>query len=498
MRLEALVRASAERAGTSVAVVGPDGTLTYRELDETAERIAAALQELGVRRGDRVAVWTPKSVRGIAALQAALRCGAAYVPIDPRSPRAAVQKILANCEVKVLVATESTLSTLDEEVRKSVPSLVLSGAGGTVNWSDLERYAPRTAPHDGTTEDLAYILYTSGSTGEPKGVSISHRAALAFVEWGASTLAVKGDDRLSNHAPLHFDLSVFDLYAAFAAGARVVLVPEGAAYAPTQLVEFARSHGITVWYSVPSALTLMIEQGGLLEQRPPGLRAILFAGEPFAIKGLRAIHDAWPDVRLLNLYGPTETNVCTYHEVGTLSPERTTPVPIGKACCGDRVWAVKADGGIAGPGEEGELLVEGPTLLTGYWGRPPQGNRPYATGDIVRMLEDGSYEFVGRRDHLVKVRGHRVELGAIEAVLQTLSGVKDVAVVVAGAGLDARLVAFVTGDQPPSLLALKRHCANHLPRHMIVDRTLALDELPRTANGKVDRKLLTTRANTDA
>lgn len=498
MRLESLVRASVERAGASIAVVGPDGSLTYRELDETAERVAAALQELGVRRGDRVAVWTPKSVRGIAALQAVMRCGAAYVPIDSRSPRAAVQKILANCEVKVLVATESTLSSLDEEARKSVPSLVLSGAGGTVNWSELDRYVPRTAPHDGTAEDLAYILYTSGSTGEPKGVSISHRAALAFVEWGVSTIAVNGDDRLSNHAPLHFDLSVFDLYAAFAAGARVVLVPEGAAYAPTQLVEFARHHGITVWYSVPSALTLMIEQGGFLEQRPPGLRAILFAGEPFAIKGLRAIRDAWSDVRLLNLYGPTETNVCTYHEVGAISPERTAPVPIGKACCGDRVWAVNADGGIAEPGEEGELLVEGPTLLTGYWGRPPQGDRPYSTGDIVRMLEDGSYEFVGRRDHLVKVRGHRVELGAIEAVLQTLSGVKDVAVVVSGTGLEARLVAFVTGGEAPSLLALKRHCASHLPRHMIVDRAVTLDELPRTANGKVDRKLLTSRANADA
>jgi acyl-coenzyme A synthetase/AMP-(fatty) acid ligase len=309
------------------------------------------------------------------------------------------------------------------------------------------------------------------------------------VEWGASALGVTSGDRLANHAPFHFDLSVFDLYAAFAGGAAVVLVPEGAAYAPAQLVALVRAERISVWYSVPSALTLMIEQGGFLDERSPGLRAILFAGEPFPIKGLRAIRDAWPDVRLLNLYGPTETNVCTYHEVTDLAPDRTAPVPIGKACCGDRVWAVKADGAIAQAGEEGELLVEGPTLLTGYWGKAPQGDRPYATGDIVRMLEDGSYEFLGRRDHLVKVRGHRIELGAIEAVLQTLPGVTEVAVVVVGSGLTARLVAFVAG-QAPSLLALKRHCAMHLPRHMIVDRAVGIEKLPRTGNGKVDRKAL--------
>jgi amino acid adenylation domain-containing protein len=497
MRLESLAIASAARFPAALAVVGPDETMTYAELDTAADRVARALLELGVGRGDRVAIWSPKSPRAIAAMQAVLRCGAAYVPIDPRSPRAAVEKIFANCSVKAIVATESLLLSLDDQVRASVPSLLLSGTGGTVAWADLERYPAGAIARGGTETELAYILYTSGSTGEPKGVSISHRAALAFVEWGASTMAVTSEDRLANHAPFHFDLSVFDLYAAFAGGAAVVLVPEGAAYAPAQLVAFVREQRISIWYSVPSALTLMIEQGGFLDERPPSLRAILFAGEPFPIKGLRAIRDAWRDVRLLNLYGPTETNVCTYHEVTEIAPDRTVPVPIGKACCGDRAWAVKADGGMAGPGEDGELLVEGPTLLTGYWGKPPQGDRPYATGDIVRVLEDGSYEYLGRRDHMVKVRGHRIELGAIEAVLQTLPGVAEVAVVVVGSGLTARLVAFIAG-QAPSLLALKRHCATHLPRHMIVDRAVGVEKLPRTGNGKVDRTALVALGSVEA
>ena len=498
MRLEDLVLASADSAPDATAVVGPDETMTYGALSAAADRIASALTELGVGHGDRVAVWAPKSARVIAAMQGVLRCGAAYVPVDPRSPRAAVQRLLADCGVKALVAIESTLVSLEESVARSVPTLLLSGEGGTIRWSDLERFSPRPIVHGGTVEDLAYILYTSGSTGEPKGVSISHRAALAFVEWAASTLDVGRSDRLSNHAPLHFDLSVLDLYAAFAGAAAVVLVPEGAAYAPSQLVAFVRNERISIWYSVPSALLLMIEQGEFLRERPASLRAILFAGEPFPIKGLRAIRDAWPDVRLLNLYGPTETNVCTYHEVFEIPADRTLPVPIGKACCGDRVWALTPDGSIASAGEEGELWVEGPTVLTGYWGKPPQGDRPYFTGDVVRMLDDGSYEFVGRRDHLVKVRGFRVELGAIESVLSTLPNVREAAVVVAGSGLDAKLVAFVAAEQPPSLLTLKRHCAMHLPRHMIVDRSFDVEKLPRTGNGKVDRNRLLSLAKTES
>ncbi len=154
----------------------------------------------------------------------------------------------------------------------------------------------------------------------------------------------------------------------------------------------------TVWYSVPSALILMMDHGGLLELPELPMGAILFAGEPFPIKYVRRLRERWPHVRLLNLYGPTETNVCTFHEVREVDPERTRPVPIGRACSGDTVWVAREDGSRVGEGEEGVLMVEGPTVMMGYWGHPPHGNGPYATGDLVRLSADAEYEYVGRRD----------------------------------------------------------------------------------------------------
>jgi clorobiocin biosynthesis protein CloN4 len=184
--------------------------------------------------------------------------------------------------------------------------------------------------------------------------------------------------------------------------------------------------------------------------------------------------------------------------VTDLDDGRQNPVPIGRACSGDSVWAVKDDGSVAGVGEVGELMVSGPTVLLGYWGREPHGDQPYATGDLVRLEPDGNYTYLGRRDHMVKIRGYRIELGDIEAALSTYPGMREAAVVVAGAGLDARLVAFGVhdGDRSPALLDVKRHCAERLPRYMIVDQVRFVAELPRTRNGKVDRVSLTEQATT--
>jgi amino acid adenylation domain-containing protein len=358
-------------------------------------------------------------------------------------------------------------------------------------WSDLERLsaAPQASP--GSEDELAYILYTSGSTGVPKGVCVSHRNALAFIEWAAREVDARPDDRFSNHAPFHFDLSVFDMYAAWRVGACVSIVPEQHAYVPRALVDFVVRERITVFYAVPSALILMVDRGDLLEQEDLRLRTVVFAGEPYPVKQLRRLRHGLPNVRMFNWYGPTETNVCTGYEVTAIEPDRTAPVPIGRAASGDRVWAVRDDGAVAGVGEEGELLVSGPTVATGYWGREPYGDGPYRTGDVVRQEAPGEYVYVGRRDHMVKIRGHRVELGEVEAALLSHPGVREAAVVATGSGLEARLVAFVAPDaEPPSLLDLKRHCAQRLPRHMIVDSVVFLEDLPRTRNGKVDRLAL--------
>jgi acyl-coenzyme A synthetase/AMP-(fatty) acid ligase len=532
MILRDLVTQSAQKMPDALAVKGPDTSLTYSQLDDLANRFAHALAELGVRRGDRVGIWLGKSAHAVAAMQGVLRLCAIYVPLDPLSPAVRVRTMVQDCDMRALVTTQRRGQAVLTGDLQHVACLCLDGDGPGIHWDNLLEFPNTGVQEPALADDIAYILYTSGSTGKPKGVCISNRNALAFVEWASQILGATATDRFANHAPFHFDLSVLDLYVAFHAGAATYLIRDEASYIPEHLVTFLIQEAITVWYSVPSVLILMMEQGGLLDVPSLALRAILFAGEPFPIKHLRRLYqhcasrerheksgpymtgntlpiessgDLYPKghrslsvgaqfiapVRFFNLYGPTETNVCTYYEVTHLPETSNTPVPIGKACSGDRVWAQKEDGMLAQPGEEGELMVVGPTVMVGYWGQPAYGDKPYATGDLVRCSDDGNYVYVGRRDQMVKVRGHRIELGDVEAALEDHPAIHEAAVIVTGTGLEARLVAFVVGSLGdgaiPSLLEMKRHCAERLPRYMIVDEVHTVSALPRTRNGKIDR-----------
>jgi L-proline---[L-prolyl-carrier protein] ligase len=483
VKLHELVREQAMKSPGLLAVSGPDGQLTYGELDQEADALASALTGWGVRPGDRVALWLPKSARAVAAMQAVLRLGAAYVPIDPLGPVDRAVRVVRDCAPRVVVTTADWAMKLREH-----------GVTGAVPYPEgLERVQRPVPDPAGDCGDLAYILYTSGSTGTPKGVCLSHRNALAFVDWAVAEISAGPADRFANHAPFHFDISVLDLYAAFRVGASVHLIPTEMSFAPTLLVDYMVQHQITVWYSVPSVLILMARDGGLLNVPPSdlSLRVLLYAGEPFPIKYLRSLRNYLP-ARILNLYGPTETNVCTFYEVASIPAGEVRSVPIGRACSGDRVWAVRDDGVRARTGEEGELVVDGPTVMLGYWGRPPQDGRPYRTGDRVVLLESGDYQYLGRRDGMVKVRGYRVELGEIEAALQAHPDIADVAVSLSGTSMNVKIVAHIVpaGASRPGLLEIKRYCAATLPRHMIVDMVRHIEHLPRTRTGKVDRQTL--------
>jgi amino acid adenylation domain-containing protein len=352
---------------------------------------------------------------------------------------------------------------------------------------------------------LAYVIYTSGSTGTPKGVMISHANALAFVNWAAAEFAVSAGDRLSSHAPLHFDLSIFDLYAAMKAGASVSLVPDGTSTFPVRLAEWIVKNEISIWYSVPSILTLLLLKGGIERADLARLRLVLFAGEVFPTKYLRELLRALPRAAFANLYGPTETNVVTWYPVPPLDGAGDEPIPIGRACANSEIFLVDDEGRLVEePGVPGELYARGPTIAQGYWGDPEKTartfvanpfqpnftERVYRTGDIVARDPGGELRLLGRRDRMVKSRGYRIELDEIETVLYAHPEVKEAAVVAIPDELAGNVIRAFVAPETLAVAALREHCLGRLPRYMVPESFEVRAELPKTSTGKVDRPTL--------
>jgi amino acid adenylation domain-containing protein len=520
-----LVAESAARVPDSVAVVDGERSATYAELDAAANRLASLLAAHGVEHGDRVGLYLEKSLEAVTGIYGILKAGATYVPLDPGAPPARLATIARDAGLRCLVTGAEKAGEWDALIAEGAPveTLVVLNATGdvagpagvrAVSSSALAGHradAPPDVPR--STSNLAYILYTSGSTGVPKGVMLSHLNAMAFVDWSVAEFGVAESDRLSSHAPLHFDLSVFDLYAAARAGAALVIVPAQLALFPVELAKWIREAGITVWYSVPSILTLLVLRGKLAEVELPDLRMILFAGEVFPTKHLHRLMELLPHVRFANLFGPTETNVCTWYEVPRWSGEPPGSIPIGKAITDVDVFAVREDGTVAPPGEVGELYVRGPTVMQGYWGDEERTSRTllrnwngeaggypvYRTGDLAYADEAGDWIFLGRRDSQIKSRGYRIELGDIEAALNQHPAVVECAVVaIPDEVVTNRIKAYVVRRSDAGEDELNRFCAERLPRYMAPELYEFRDDLPRSSTGKIDRRTLSEQALSSA
>ena len=483
-------------------------TYSYRQLHHAADRLATCLHRWGVGRGDRVGLFLPKRTEAVAAIHGTLRSGAAYVPVDPASPAIRGAGILADAGVKVVVVAAEHVAALRAAwpVAGPLPRFILVGEPGNevasptdATWQRvMADDAPSPLPPAQDGADLAYILYTSGSTGQPKGVMLSHANAFAFLDWCDHTLDLAPEDRFASHAPFHFDLSIFDLFAACRLGATLALAGESTGKDPVRLARFVRERAISVWYSAPSILALLAEYGEIGVLGFPAPRVVLFAGEVFPIAPLRKLRAAWPGSKLWNLYGPTETNVCTAFAIPeAIEADREGPFPIGSACPPARTKVVDEKGRTLPSGTMGELVVAGPGVMLGYFGRPELTARAfflddegawYRTGDLVIDDGQGCHTFHGRRDRMVKKRGYRIELGEIESALYRHEGVDRAAVIARATDDGAALVAFVAMKPglKGSIIALKRHCTKYLPSYMIPDEVQFLSNLPTTSTDKVD------------
>jgi len=518
--LQDYLRNQAERRPEAAAVVQGSETWSYGDLEIFSNRLARSLQESGARSGDRVALLIDKSPRAVGAVLAVLKAGCIYVPVDLHGPAERALKVLVRSEPRLLLADFSGARLI-----RDIESLD-SRFDARVGW--LDREAPRLErghllfdietishhPHSppdscgraAAPEGGAYILFTSGSTGDPKGVLITHENVTAFVEWAVAYFGMTSDDRVSGHTPLHFDLSVFDIFGTIAAGASLQIVPPAAILTPPALADFIRTSSLTQWFSVPSVLNYLAKFDAVRRNDFPQLRRLLWCGEVLPTPTLQYWMDRLPHVQFTNLYGPTETTIASsYYTVSRKPASSDQSIPIGKACAGESLLVLKDTLLPAAAGETGEICIAGAGLSPGYWRdpektqsvfvtKPDDGRRIYRTGDLGKIGPDGLVYFVGRKDSQIKSRGYRIELGEVEAALHTLPSLAEAAVVATpssefdGMTICCGFVPAPSQAVTPSMV--RTQLRRKIPGYMVPSRWLALNALPKNANGKIDRRKL--------
>ena len=491
--------------------------LSYDELRRRTDALAATLVGLGVRPSDRVGIYMGKSLDLPVAIYGILKAGGVYVPIDPNSPMSRVGSIIDDCAIRILItdgARAKRVGTLSESSGLSavigpVSPADFSGAGGIrwIAWGEIGPVGEAPTVAGLTENDLAYLMYTSGSTGSPKGLMHTHRSGLAYVTLSAEVYGVGPGCRLGNHSPLHFDMSTFEYLTGPNRGATTVIIPEEVTMFPASLGELIGGEGLTHWYSVPLALIQLVERGCLEEGYGSTLRWVLFGGEPFPPKYLRQLMERWPDATFSNSYGPAEVNQCTFHHIAPGTDVPDEPVPLGRIWPGAEGMVVDERGDEVEPGEVGELLVRAPTMMRGYWGRPELSEEAilsgetfpgfrkqyYRTGDLVSLRPDGLLTFRGRKDRQVKVRGHRVELDEIEAVCNAFDSVVEAAALPMrddDGAVEVMVVAQVREGSDADPTSLRREFLAFLPSYAVPANVHVRPGFPRTGSGKIDRRAL--------
>ena len=466
-------------------------TVTYAELAEQSRRVAAWLSQQGVEAGSRVGVLAARGESAFAGILGICWAGCTWVPLNPSHPVERLNHCLHRAGLEALVVDETGAGRIDE---LAAPAKMLgpdTGLPAPAEWPPV--------PCNGT--DLAYLMFTSGTTGVPKGVKITHAAIDHFLEVMQARYGVGPGDRLSQFFELTFDLSVFDVFMGFSFGATLCVVPESARLGPAA---FIAERELTVWFSVPSALVLMDRFGQLKPGAFPSLRLSLFCGEPLPADPVTRWRAAAPHSAIENLYGPTEATLACLLEPCT-DQARTTPergnVAIGRPYPGMQCAVLDLqDMTIRSDEEPGELLLAGPQLAAGYWRDEPltadrfimlDGTRWYRTGDLARRDPDGCFHHLGRTDNQVKIMGHRVELEDIDTHLRAASG-SDSAMVVAWPvkhGSAQGVVAFVAGCDR-DVAGIREAMARRVPDYMIPRQVRFVDAIPLNANGKFDRNAL--------
>lgn len=483
-RLEDLVATRSARSPDKVAVIAPEGEITFVELDRRADQLALLLHELGAGPGSIVGLQLRRGLDMVVALLGVLKAGAAYLPLDPAFPPDRLAFMLDDSGADILLTHSSFRGHLAEHVTHTVeldqPPLPAALDPSVV--STLTRSA----------DDLAYVLYTSGSTGRPKGVAIEHRSVVNFLASMEHEPGLAADDVLVAVTTMSFDISVLEIFLPLVVGATLVIADSETTVDGEALAELMERVGATTLQATPATWSMLIDAGW---DGSPALRRALCGGEPLARTLADQILARSPE--LWNMYGPTETTIWSSVEQ---IPPTDAPITIGRPIA-NTTFVVVDDHGRAVPiGVPGELLIGGDGLARGYLHRPEltterfvvddTGHRRYRTGDAARMLADGRFEHLGRLDSQVKVRGFRIELGEIEHVMTTHEAAREVVVTAHDVRGTTHLIAHYLADTDISISEWRDHLRGRLPQYMVPSAFTRLDEFPLTPNRKVDRSAL--------
>ncbi|PHI20709.1 hypothetical protein CEQ90_06565 [Lewinellaceae bacterium SD302] len=529
---------SAERLPDKAAFKCGHEALNYGELATKIRQLAFTLRSCGVKRGDFVCVYLNRSIETVIALHGIMLAGAIYVPLNPRAPINFTRFQISEVAAKVAVSNKSQARTLKHVLGQDKATSIRTVIGigperlglptvETFDWPDVWQ-APTnfSGLDDQRATDPAYLMYTSGSTGKPKGMLHTHRSGLGFARLMVDTFGISENDRFGNHAPIYFDISTPAYFSVPMVGATSIILTDAQTIFPASLSELVAQEKLTMWYSVPLALTQALEKGEAENKDWSSLRHVFYAGEPWAPKYIRRLMDHCPATKVTNLYGPAETNVCTYYTIPS-RPKTDAPVPIGRTWNHTDMVILNDQGeALSGTGE-GELLISSITMMEGYFERPelnkrsfwfrPRSSDPqvgqdqgagtsdekqkfYRTGDLVRLDEKGLLHFLGRKDTQFKIRGYRVEINAVENRLLAHPAVLEAVVIPVmseEATLRLEVVVIAPQGNRPEAAELLNFAGEQLPWYAVPETVHFKDQLPRTGSDKVDRKALAALLTTD-
>lgn len=491
-----LLDMAAEKFNTKTAVADEWGEMSFHELRRLGRAIGASL--LPSDTIEPVMVYLPKSIKCIACFMGAMYSGNPYVPVAYDMPANRIQKIADSLEGKGHIITDASglevLKTIDVPLKIHIYDEIIN--------TEADEALIEKSLSAVIDTDPIYIMFTSGSTGAPKGVTVPHRGVIDYAMWVRDTFNIDENTVLGNQAPFYFDNSIFDIYSMLLTGAKMTIIPEKLFMFPSKLPEFLRDNHITTIFWVPTVMINVANSGVLSETEMPELENVVFCGEVMPNTQLNIWRKHQPHCAYANLYGPTEiSDVCSYYIVDREFAD-SDPLPIGKACENMRIIILNEENKIADTNEQGELCVIGTGVSLGYWNAPDltrkaftqnpanpyYPERIYRTGDLAYINDEGLIMFLGRKDNQVKVKGNRIELGEIETAAMCVPSVKGACAVYDEH--EQKIVLFVESCEALMLRKVNLELKKYIPQYMLPSRLVVMDRFPHTANDKIDRVTL--------